>query len=225
MSTDYNKIKVKRTKAVNPETEEITKREAVAKGRERKPGLLSRAGTLFFGEDGFRGIADHLVHEVFIPSIQNTIADVATNAIQRAIFGDNYDYRRRSANDYWYGSRRYIDNRLSSSSRGRGYTDYNKQYDKPRSRKSENLSNSVRMIEFDTANDANDVLAVMIDNVEQYGLVTVADFYELSDVKTGANVSSKFTDHQFGWTNLDDVRILPFLGGGFYISFPPVETV
>ena len=225
MSTDYNKIKVKRTKAVNPETEEITKREAVVKGRERKPGLLSRAGTLFFGEDGFRGIADHLVHEVFIPSIQNTIADVATNAIQRAIFGDNYDYRRRSANDYWYGSRRYIDNRLSSSSRGRGYTDYNKQYDKPRSRKSENLSNRVRMIEFDTSKDANEVLAVMLDNVEQYGLVTVADFYELSDVKTGANVSSKFTDHQFGWTNLDDVRILPFLGGGFYISFPPVETV
>lgn len=218
MSTEYNKIKVKRTNAVNPEKEEITKREAVVKGRERKPGLVSRAGTLFFGEDGFRGIADHLVHEVFIPSIQNTIADVATNAIQRAIFGDNYDYRRRSANDYWYGSRRYVDSRLSSS-RGRWYVDYNKQYDKPRSRKSENLSNSVRMIEFDTANDANDVLAVMIDNVEQYGLVTVADFYELSDV------ASKFTDHQFGWTNLDDVRILPIRGGGFYISFPPVETV
>ena len=219
MSTDYNKIKVKRTKAVNPETEEITKREAVVKGRERKPGLLSRAGNLFFGEDGFRGIADHLVHEVFIPSIQNTIAEVSTNAIQRAIFGDNYDYRRRNANDYWYGSRRYVDRRLEYSSRGRGNIDYNKQYDKPRSRKSENLSNSVRMIEFDTANDANDVLAVMIDNVEQYGLVTVADFYELSDV------SSKFTDHQFGWTNLDDVRILPIRGGGFYISFPPVETV
>lgn len=218
MSTEYNKIKVKRTNAVNPEKEEITKREAVVKGRERKPGLVSRAGTLFFGEDGFRGIADHLVHEVFIPSIQNTIADVATNAIQRAIFGDNYDYRRRSANDYWYGSRKYVDSRLSSS-RGHGYVDYNKQYDKPRSHKSENLSNSVRMIEFDTANDANDVLAVMIDNVEQYGLVTVADFYELSDV------ASKFTDHQFGWTNLDDVRILPIRGGGFYISFPPVETV
>lgn len=217
MSTEYNKIKAKRTKVVNPKTEEITKREAVVKGRERKPGLLSRAGTLFFGEDGFRGIADHLVHEVFIPSIQNTIADVATNAIQRAIFGENNDYRRR--NDYWYGSRRYVDSRLASSSRGRGYNDYSKQYDRHRSRKSENLSNSVRMIEFDTANDANDVLAVMIDNVEQYGLVTVADFYELSDV------ASKFTDHQFGWTNLDDVRILPIRGGGFYISFPPVETV
>ena len=219
MSTDYNKIKVKRTKAVNPEKEEITKRDPVVKGRERKPGLLSRSGNLFFGEDGFRGIANHLVHEVFIPSIQNTIADVATNAIQRAIFGDNNDYRRRNANDYWYGSRKYVDRRLESSSRGRGYTDYSKQYDKPRSRKSENLSNSVRMIEFDTANDANDVLAVMIDNVEQYGLVTVADFYELSDV------ASKFTDHQFGWTNLEEVRILPIRGGGFYISFPHVETV
>ena len=117
MSTDYNKIKVKSTKAVNPEKEEITKRDPVVKGRERKPGLLARAGNLFFGEDGFRGIADHLVHEVFIPSIQNTISDVATNAIQRAIFGDNYDYCRRNANDYWYGSRRHVASRLDSSSR------------------------------------------------------------------------------------------------------------
>ena len=219
MSTDYNKIKVKRTKAVNPETEEITKREAVVKGRERKPGLLSRAGTLFFGADGFRGIADHLVHEVFIPSIQNTIADVSTNAIQRAIFGDNYDHRRRSANDYWYGSRRYIDNRLSSSSRGRGHTDYNKQYDKPRSRRSENISNRVRLVEFDTADDAKEVLAIMLYSLDQYDLVSVAEFYELSDV------SSKFTDHQFGWTNLDEVSILPLRGGKFYISVPPVGTV
>ena len=219
MSTDYNKIKVKRTKAVNPEKEEITKREPVVKGRERKPGLLSRAGNLFFGEDGFRGMADHLVHEVFIPSIQNTIADVATNAIQRAIFGDNYDYRRRNANDYWYGSRRYVDKRLESSSRGRGYTDYNKQYDNPRGQRSENISNRVRLVEFDTADDANEVLAIMLDSIDQYGLVTVADFYELSDV------SSKFTDHQFGWTNLDEVSILPLRGGGFYISFPPVGTV
>lgn len=231
MATDYNKVKMKHTTAVNPETEDIKKRDAVVKGRERKPGLFSRAGSLFFGEGGFKGVTEHLVRDIFIQSVQTTMSDIATNSIRtiadvasdsikRAIFGDGYvdDIRRRNSNDYWYGSRRYVDNRMSSS-RGRDYTDYSKRSEKPLHYRSENVSNVVRVIEFDSANDANEVLSYMIDSIEQYGLVTVADFYELSDV------ASKFTDHQFGWTNLDGVRVVPIRGGGFYIAFPPVVTV
>ena len=229
MATDYNKVKLQRTTAVNPEKDDIKKRDAIVKGKERKPGLFSRANVLFFGDDGLRGVTDHLVRDIFIQSIQTTISDVATNtintisyvattSIKRAIFGESYDDRSRNSNDYWHGSRKYVDNRMSSS-RGRGYVDYSSQYEKALHHKSENLSNVVRVIEFDSANDANDVLSYMIDSVEQYGLVTVADFYELSDV------ASKFTDHQFGWTNLDGVRVVPIRGGGFYIAFPPVVTV
>lgn len=229
MATDYNKVKLQRTTAVNPEKDDIKKRDAIVKGKERKPGLFSRANVLFFGDDGLRGVTDHLVRDIFIQSIQTTISDVATNtintisyvattSIKRAIFGESYDDRSRNSNDYWHGSRRYVDNRMSSS-RGRGYVDYSRQSEKALHHKSENLSNVVRVIEFDSANDANDVLSYMIDSIEQYGLVTVADFYELSDV------ASKFTDHQFGWTNLDGVRVVPIRGGGFYIAFPPVVTV
>lgn len=231
MSTDYNKVKIKREIAVNPESEELKKRDAVVKGRERKPGLFSRAGVLFFGENGFKGVTEHLVRDILIQSIQTTVSDIATNSIhtiadvttgsiKRAIFGDSYinDDRRRISNDYWNGSRRYVDNRMSAS-RGRGYVDYSGQSERPLHHKSDNVSNIVRVIEFDSANDANEVLSYMIDSVEQYGLVTVADFYELSDV------ASKFTDHQFGWTNLDGVRVVPIRGGGFYIAFPPVVTV
>ena len=229
MATDYNKVKLQRTTAVNPEKDDIKKRDAIVKGKERKPGLFSRANVLFFGDDGLRGVTDHLVRDIFIQSIQTTISDVATNtintisyvattSIKRAIFGESYDDRSRNSNDYWHGSRRYVDNRMSSS-RGRGYVDYSRQSEKALHHKSENLSNVVRVIEFDSANDANDVLSYMIDSVEQYGLVTVADFYELSDV------ASKFTDHQFGWTNLDGVRVVPIRGGGFYIAFPHVVTV
>ena len=173
--------------------------------------MFSRAGVLFFGDDGLRGVTEHLVRDIFIQSIQTTISDVATNtihtisdvattSIKRAIFGESYD------------------NRMSAS-RGRGYVDYSRQSEQPRHHKSDNVSNVVRVIEFDSANDANEVLSYMIDSIEQYGLVTVADFYELS------GVASKFTDHQFGWTNLDGVRVVPIRGGGFYISFPPVVTV
>ena len=229
MATDYNKVKLQRTTAVNPEKDDIKKRDPIVKGKEHKPGLFSRASVLFFGDDGLRGVTDYLVRDIFIQSIQTTISDVATNtintlsdvattSIKRAIFGESYDDRRRNSNDYWYGSRRYVDNRMSSS-RGRGYVDYSRQSEKALHHKSENLSNVVRVIEFDSTNDANEVLSYMIDSVEQYGLVTVADFYELSDV------ASKFTDHQFGWTNLDGVRVVPIRGGVFYISFPPAVPV
>ena len=229
MVTDYNKVRLQKTKAVNPEKDDIKKRDAIVKGRERKPGLLSRAGVLFFGDDGLRGVTEHLVRDIFIQSIQTTISDLATNtihtisdvattSIKRAIFGESYDDRRRNSNDYWNGSRRYVDNRMSAS-RGRGYVDYSRHSEQQRHHRSDNVSNVVRVIEFDSANDANEVLSYMIDSIEQYGLVTVADFYELS------GVASKFTDHQFGWTNLDGVRVVPIRGGGFYISFPPVVTV
>ena len=231
MATDYNKVKLQNTTAVNPEKDDIKKRDPIVKGKERKPGLFSRASVLFFGDDGLRGVTDHLVRDIFIQSIQTTISDVATNtihtiadvttgSIKKAIFGDSYinDDRRRNSNDYWYGSRRYVDNRMSAS-RGRGYVDYSRQSEKALHHKSDNVSNVVRVIEFDSANDANEVLSYMIDSIEQYGLVTVADFYELS------GVASKFTDHQFGWTNLNGVRVVPIRGGGFYISFPPVVTV
>lgn len=217
--TDYNKIETTKVKVVDPTTEEITKKKSIVKGKEYSPGIVARAGKLFFGEGGFKGVADHLIYDVFIPSIQNTVSDLAVNAIQRAIFGeDAARYSRGRQNDYWYGSRMSV----SRNRGGRGgYIDYDKKFDQQRNRynRPDDLSNNVKVITFDTSDDANEVLSVMMDSIDQYGLVTVADFYELSDIP------SKFTDHQFGWTNLEDVRIRPVRGGGFHIAFPPVKTV
>ena len=56
-------------------------------------------------------------------------------------------------------------------------------------------------------------------------MVTVGDFYELSDQP------SKFTDQAYGWTianggqGLAGARIVAARGGGFKIQFPmPVEV-
>ncbi len=99
--------------------------------------------------------------------------------------------------------------------------DYTQSYAK-RNRKA---SNYVEEIIFDTRQDAQEVFNIMLANLDAYGVVTVGDFYELSDQP------SKFTVQSFGWTisgngqDLQEARIVAARGGGFKINFPqPVEV-
>lgn len=218
--TNYDKVKPKKQKikseeVLDPSTVRL-KKHAVVKGTIAKPSLISRAGHLFFGDDGFKGMATYLVRDVFIPSLQNTAADLANTAIQRAIFGEDYIHRRRGRNysDYYGSGRSYYNAGRLAASHSRD-TNYDQQYH----RRNTDTSSTVSRIIFETSADAQEVFNVMLDNVEQYGMVSVADFYELSDVQ------SKFTDHQYGWTDLRSTRIVAARGGGYIIEFPPVEQI
>lgn len=208
---EYNKITPKKTKVVNPGDVPMTKKTAIVKGSVKKPGLLSRAGNLFFGDGGFRGIMDHLVHEVFIPSIQNTVVDVATSSIKRAVLGEDYVSTGRGRGErydrYYRGG--YRSSRLEAS-RGAGHIDYDERYHS----RSQNTSDVVKTIAFTTYEDAYDVLTTLDDNIQQFDIVSVADYYELSDV------GSKFTDHQFGWTDLRSAQIVAGRNNKWYIKLP-----
>lgn len=212
---DYDKVKLKKSAnpSINPNEGEITKRTAVAHGKVKKPSLFSRAGKLFFGADGFRGIADHLVHEVFIPSIQNTIADVTTAAIHRAIFGESYSHKRgrRAYDNYYIRGGTYRSSRLEAS-RG-GIIDYDEEYGR------HGALDVLKTISFDSYEEAHRVLMDMDDSIAQYKQVSVADYYELS------GVASKFTDHQFGWVDLIGTKIIPGRDELWYIKLPRPKAI
>lgn len=50
--------------------------------------------------------------------------------------------------------------------------------------------------------EANKVLDSMIDILEKYGVVTVADFHDLCDI------TSNYIDNQYGWVNLKEAEII-----------------
>lgn len=213
--TDYNKVPRKN----NPldEANEILDKhvQPVAKGRVKKAGVAKWVGNVFFGEEGFRGWSSHMFHEVVVPSLQNGIADMAMTAVQRAIFGPDYIHARRNSSGYW----------------GRGVTnvtrmaDYRNDYTQSYAKRNRRASNQVEEIIFETRQDAQEVFNIMLANLDAYGIVTVGDFYELSDQP------AKFTDQTFGWTTnaggqgLEGARIVAARGGGFKIQFPmPMEV-
>ena len=215
--TNYNKVKQK-TRDVLSDQEDMGKHiEPVARGRVEKPGVGKWLNNVFFGEEGFRGAAIHMVQEVIVPSIQNTVADVAISAVQRAIFGNDYIHRRHYTSTPWG---RGPNNVTRMDSWRNTQQDYTQNYAKRNKR----ASNVVADIVFETRQEAQEVFNIMMANLDAYGVVTVGDFYELSDQPAA------FTDQAFGWTTvqggqgLAGARIVAARGGGFKINFPvPVE--
>ncbi len=60
---------------------------------------------------------------------------------------------------------------------------------------------------------ANKVLDDMIDILEKYGVVTVAEFHELCDI------TSNYTDNLYGWVNLKEAEIIR-IRAGYKLSLP-----
>ena len=216
---DYNKIKVKEIRPKGDDEGKVTVvREGVATGVEVKPNLFVRAGRLFFGQDGFKGIMDGLIHDVFIPSIQNTVIELGEGALRRAILGDAYRHTSRGYDSYGraVGRRvRYEDRYDSRTRRGRqSGVRHQDEY--------EHRSDEVRRILFETKDDAMEVFDKMLDAVDEYDLVLLSDFYQWS------SVGSKFTDNNWGWRDLEGTRFVRTKYEGeekWYIQFPPLKAV
>lgn len=213
--TDYDKVKLRTS---NIGDNELTEKhiEPVAKGRIEKPGIRKWFSNVLFGEEGFRGAATHMVQEVIVPSIQNTVADVLVTAVQRAIFGNDYIHRRTNGGLFWGRGNNVT---RMDTYRGGNKTDYTKNF----SQRNTRASNVVNDIAFETRQEAQEVFNVLLANLNQYDVVTVGDYYELTD-----NAAS-FTDHSYGWSvssgGLNGARIVAARGGGYKIQFPqPVEV-
>ena len=54
---------------------------------------------------------------------------------------------------------------------------------------------------FESRGEAEDVLSHLVDLTIDYGVASVADFYDLSGIE------SQFTDNKYGWTNLRDAEV------------------
>ena len=101
-----------------------------------------------------------------------------------------------------YGEARGKDRRRDSGSRV-SYTKYyerdrDREYDRNRSRRSVYDYDDIIL---DTRREAEDVLNRMDDLIDAYGMVSVADLYDL------VGVSGNYTDNKYGWTNLRNAEV------------------
>lgn len=174
-------------KAEQKEKEEREKVEKIVSGsvKRKKTTELDKIGKAIISEDA-RNVKNHIVMDVLVPAFKNALSDVVTDAINMILFGDT---KRRGSSSS--GSSRYVayDSRFRDSSYNRQETRRSSSYD-------------FDDVILDTRGDAEEVLDRMNELVDRYGLVRVADMYDL------VGLQCNYTDNKYGWSSLRTAEII-----------------
>lgn len=161
---------------------------------EKEKPLLFR----IFG-DNLHQVGGYVLWDIIIPAAKNTITEIVSNGIEILLYGQDKTQKRNIRRD-----------------RGRSYVSYNSIYnDRPKSSYSSRTSSRHNFddIVIENRADAEEVLSIMIEAIEQYGTVSVADFYE------SVGISTDFTDNKWGWTDLSSAYVSRSRDG-YYIHLP-----
>lgn len=173
---------------------EEKKVERVVKGQVKSKKKNKFADT-FISEDA-ASVKEYIIFDVLIPAAKNAISDMVTTGIQMMLYGEV---------------------RGGSKSKG-SKVSYSKYYDDRRDRDYDRRSRTRSGYDYDeiileSRAEAEEVLNSMDDLLERYGLVSVADLYDL------VGVTGNYTDNKYGWTNLRHASVQR-LRDGYLLKLP-----
>lgn len=177
------------------QTPKVVKGDVVVK----KPNIFQRAFKSFVQED-WEHIKNSAIDDIVVPALK----DVVMSSLSMMLWGTpNYRGRGGSGNggrndrvSYWSYSSGANTQR---GDRGR-YVDRSSQSD-------------IRDLIFETRVDAEEVIGELLNNLNDYGKASVADFYD------AAGISHDHTDINFGWLPGTEFRVRP-VSGGYVIDMP-----
>lgn len=174
----------------------------VVSGRTRTKKNEMRKFTNSFLADDLGSIGSWIKRDVFIPTVKRTFYDIIEGSLSKALFGGQGGSRNRSTAD-----------KVS-------YRDYSAS-----SRRSDNYRSDTRSvldyddIIFDNRGDAEAVLTRMIEILDEYETVSVADLYELARINNPPHTANKY-----GWDNLSKSYV-DRNRDGYVIKLPRVIAI
>lgn len=180
-SNSYKQMERNKREKLDP----VIKKEAVVSTK--KP-FGQRLKDTFIGED-VQDIKQYILMDVIIPGVKRTIL----STLRMMFFGepedDHYyekDSTRRTNYRAMYKGSSYNSRSTSRRERDRQYDDEKVDY---------------RNIVLRSRKDAENIIDEMRERIRRYGSVSVADLFDL------INVTGKYTDNNWGWTNERDIGI------------------
>ena len=193
---DY-KSNSKRSKAEAQTQEREKKVEKVVTGKvvTKKKSGFRKFTDEFISEDA-RNVKSYVFGEVLIPAIKKAISDIVTDGIDMILYGESRKGGKRSTADR-VSYRNYYDRDTRPARDDRGAAS-RYSYDD---------------IVLDSRGEAEDVLARMDELMDTYGLVRVADLYDL------VGITGNYTDNKYGWTNIRNAQIVR-VRDGYMIKMP-----
>jgi hypothetical protein len=196
----------------NREKEETRKTLApVVTGKviKQKKTFGQKVAEVFLGDDT-RSVGDYILHDILIPAMKSTLSDIVGGGIEMLLFGEQRGLSSRS-NIY--------------RDKGRSYIPYNRlTRTREPERESRYLSRTERARhDFDniiipSRGEAEEVMSRLFDLIEEYGVASVADYYEL------LGIDSAFTDGNFGWTNISSAQVKR-VRDGYTILLPRTREI
>lgn len=191
---------IEKAKSERPELKQITTSPVI----ERKESVFKRVAKTFTAEDS-HSVGQYILFEVLIPATKSTISDMISQGVERLLFG---------------GSTGSSPIRLNGSSNGRGnYTPYSSarpapQQSRPAISQRGRETQNFREIILGSRAEAEQVIQALMDPLEQYDWVTVADLYKL------VGVVPSFQDEKWGWDNLASATTRR-VRDGYLLELPP----
>lgn len=158
---------------------------------------LGKLASAFIRMD-IHDVIEYVVSDVVVPGVVNLVEDVIVNGSRMLLRGESGRGESRSRADK-VSYRKYYDDRdreRDDRDRDRARSVYD--YDR---------------IRFSNRADAEAVLNKMQENIEEYGMVTIADLYEFADVR------SEHTTYKFGWTSIGSADV-ERRRDGYYLKLP-----
>lgn len=179
--------------------------EQIVKGQviRQKKTLGQKFSEAFLGDDT-RSVGDYILHDVLIPAMKSTLSDMVGGGIEMLLFGE-----RRSR-----GSSIYRD-------RDKSYVPYNKISRTRDDREPIRVSRSkidLDDIIIESRGEAEDVLDNLVELIQTYNVVSVADYYDM------VGIESNFTDNKYGWTNLREATV-DRVRRGYCIKLPRPKEI
>lgn len=165
--------------------------------KSKKKSDIRKLTDVFISED-VDSVKSYILMDVLVPAVKKAISDIVTNGIDMILYGESGGNAAKKSTASKVSYRSYYD---SSKDRGvatatRTKTGYS--YDD---------------VILDNRGEAEEVLSRMDELISTYGIVSVADFYDL------VGITGNYTDNKYGWTNLASASVIR-VRDGYMIKLP-----
>lgn len=178
--------------------------------------------------DDMRTVRQTFREDVLIPFVQDGISGIFHDGIDLLIYGNKGRSRGSRTRGMFGNMKTRYNEKYRSSIEGsrirRGSSRDDDEDDEDVEVFDDNLlifrDTSAR--QKDARAKAERVLDTMMDALERYPSVSVADLYDIAGV---SNIVGDFTDKNYGWTDLSDAKIRRARGGGFFLDLPKAEDI
>lgn len=164
-------------------------------------------GKRFFSEDA-KTVGSHVAESVIIPTLQKLLSDAVKGAIDWIIYGSKGSRQQTGVGTISYGS--YY-NRS-------GLVNTSPTYTNPMVSNAKPTLYAVNEYVIPDMGMAEEVLIRMKEAIATFGMVSVADFYDL------VNQRANYTDQKWGWVDLRNADIIR-VDNGYCIRFPKAQPI